>query len=79
MIYWLKKLEWKIRKALGLRKTEKRIKTVANIQTFPKFELFKKLIILITVLIFMRIVGQTLASLWLWFFPRISRAPMRYL
>ena len=77
MIYWLKKLEWRIRKALGLRKGRK-IKTIDDITTFDQ-ELLMKLIIFFFVLIIAREAGRSLGKLWWWFFPRVVRAPMRYL
>lgn len=74
MIYWLKKLEWKIRKALGLRKGRK-IKTVADVMTFNQ-ELLWKLIILAFVVIIAIRVGQGLAQLWWGFFPRRHWLPV---
>ncbi len=73
MIYWLKKLDWKIRKALGLQK--KRIKTIDDVQYFDQ-KLFWKLAIIFIILIIAVEVGIAISKLWLWFFPRIIRMPV---
>ena len=73
MIYWLKRLEWKIRKALGLQK--KRVKTVDDIQGF-NLKLFWKLANVLLVLIIAVEVGVAISKLWLWFFPKIVRMPI---
>ncbi len=73
MIYWLKKLEWKIRKALGLQK--KRIKTIDDIQGLD-LKLFWKFATILLVLIIAVEVGEAIANLWSWFFPRIVRMPV---
>ena len=73
MIYWLKKLEWKIRKALGLHK--KRIKTIDDVQLVDQ-KLLWKIIIAIFVVILMIGVGEGLARLWWWFFPRRHWLPV---
>ncbi len=72
MIYWLKRLQWKIRKALGLQK--KRVKTIDDIQGF-NLKLFWKLATVLLVLIIAVEVGVIISKLWLWFFPRIVRLP----
>ena len=76
MIYWLKKLEWKIRKGLGLQK--KRVRTIDDVTTFNQ-ELFFKLIILIFAVILVIRVGEGLAQLWWWFFPPRHWLPTEYL
>ena len=76
MIYWLKKLEWKIRKALGLRK--RRIRTLDDVMMFDQKLMWKLVIVVIIVMIAIR-VGEGLTQLWWWFFPRVIRAPMEYL
>ena len=73
MIYWLKKLEWKIRKTLGLQK--KRIKTIDDVQWVNQKLFWKAMTILVIVYIAV-IAGEALASLWIWFFPRIVRMPV---
>lgn len=74
MIYWLKKLEWRIRKALGLRKGRK-IKTIDDITTVNQ-ELLWKLIILAFVIIIALRVGEGIARLWWWFFPKRHWLPV---
>ena len=76
MIYWLKKLEWKIRKALGLRKGRK-IKTIDDVTLFDQAFLMKLIGLFFVVIIAIR-VGEGLARLWWWFFPRVVRAPLRF-
>lgn len=71
MIYWLKKLEWKIRKALGLHKRPRSV-TIT-------FEVFFKLALVGVAIIVLIDLVQALAWLWGWLFPRIIKAPMEYL
>lgn len=73
MIYWLKRLEWKIRKALGLQK--KRIKTINDVTGF-NYELFWKVITILTIIYGVIIVGEAIAGLWMWLFPRIVSMPV---
>lgn len=72
MIYWLKRLEWKIRKALGLQK--KKIKTIDDVQ-YSYMNLFWKIGIILMIILGVIVVGEAIAGLWLWFFPRIIRMP----
>lgn len=76
MIYWLKKLAWKVRKALGLHK--KRIKTIDDIQAY-NLKLFTVLIIIIFGIWGLILVGEAIAKLWGWFFPPVIRGPVTYL
>ena len=73
MIYWLKKLEWKIRKALGLNK--KKIHTIRDVSQFDQDFLMKLIILAFVVIIAIR-VGQGLAQLWWWFFPKRHWLPV---
>ena len=79
MIYWLKKLEWRIRKSLGLTKKENKIRTIKDIRISRTLKIVLKLILWILVVMLLIIVGGMFARLWWWFFPRIIRAPMEYL
>lgn len=73
MIYWLKKLEWKIIKFLGL---EKKRNQTSLMQTL---NLFRTMFLLIFCVWLGIQLGQAFAHLWWWFFPRVVRAPLRYL
>ena len=73
MIYWLKRLEWKIRKALGFQK--KRIKTIGDVKGVYN-ELFWKVMIILAIIYGIIIVGEAIAKVWIWFFPRIVRLPV---
>ena len=76
MIYWMKKLEWRIRKWLGLYK--KRVKTIDDVQTLDMKFMIKIMVIYFLINLALRI-GEDLYRLWWWFFPRIIRAPMEFL
>ena len=73
MIYWLKKLEWRIRKWLGLYK--KRVKTVDDVTAFG-MEFFIKLVILFFVINLALRIGEDLYRLWWWFFPKRHWLPV---
>ena len=73
MIYWLKKLEWRIRKALGLHK--KRVKTIDDVQFYDQKLLWKIIILIFAVILAIRI-GEALAGLWWWFFPKRRWLPV---
>ena len=76
MIYWLKKLEWKIRKALGLHK--KRVKTIDDVQ-MGSWNLLGKVIILICLVMLATEIGKAVAHLWWWFFPKRHWLPVIHL
>lgn len=76
VIYWLKKIEWRIRKALGL--TKRKVRTLDDSLTFDQ-ELLMKLIIGFFLIIIFREVCELLVRGWFWFFPRVIRAPVEYL
>ena len=73
MIYWLEKLKWRIRKALGLNK--KRIKTIDDVQLF-NWKLLNVLIIIVFMIWSLILVGEGIAKLWWWFFPRRHWLPV---
>ena len=77
MIYWLEKLKWRVRKALGLTK-KKKIKTIDDLMVLDQALLWK-IIILIFVVVLAQRAGELLARVWWWFFPRLIRGPVRYL
>ncbi len=77
MIYWLEKLKWRVRKALGLTRG-KRIRTIDDVVTFDQALFWKIIILTFAVILAMR-AGEFLARVWWWFFPRVVRAPMEYL
>ena len=76
MIYWLKKLEWRVRKALGLHK--KRIRNIDDVTMYGQEFVMKLVIIFFIVLIALR-VGEGLVKLWWWFFPARHWLPTEYL
>lgn len=76
MRYWLKRMEWKIRKALGLQK--KRVKTMDDIKSINA-ELFWKVLTILAIVMLIIKVGEGIAKLWMWFFPKILRLPVRSL
>ncbi len=69
MIYWLEKLKWRIRKALGIRDNK----------LIWGRELLMKIVNLVALVILAQLIGINLARLWWWFFPRLIRGPVRYL
>jgi hypothetical protein len=72
MIYWLKKLEWKIRKRLGLY--NKRVKTLDDVTIYNEKLIYYMIFILIGVIILTR-VAEGLALAWKWFFRKPSFYP----
>jgi hypothetical protein len=73
LIYWFKKLEWKIRKWLGLYK--KRVRTINDVSVYNEALFWKVVILLFAVMIGVRVL-EALAGAWVWFFPRPSHFPV---